>query len=102
MPTFTPPEDLVVPSTLPDMKPWERRFFGAATGPPRARNVFLYDDDTQAIEGTFPPAAYNDDGSLATLSEDRVSAHFLGAHGPYQVTATQQATLEAAGYTVDG
>lgn len=101
MATFTPPQDLVVPSTRPDMEPWQGRFLGTATGPARGRNVFLYDDDTAAIEGVFPPAAYNADGSLATLSEDRVTSVFYGARGSYPVNATQQATLEAAGYTVD-
>jgi hypothetical protein len=101
MATFTPPQDLVCPSWTVDTPRWVRRAFRSATGPPRARTVFLYDEDTKVIEGAMPPAEYDEDGNLVTLAEDRISAVFYGAMGPYPVTAAQQATLEAAGYTVD-
>lgn len=99
MSTFTPPADLVVPSLNPDVQGLPRRALRSAIGVAKTRNVFLYDSDTIAIDGAMPPASYNSDGSLHQTGLERLSAAFYGGT-TYTVTATQAATLTAAGFSV--
>ena len=62
---------------------------------PRGRNVWLWTDGS-ATE-YMPPAAYNSNGSLATLPEDRIARFFQGGVS-HDVTSAEAALLTTAGY----
>lgn len=99
MATFAPPTDLVYPAWSRTQHPLLQRLTRYGNGGPRGRIVILYDDDSQVIEGAYPPASYDVNGAITILAEDRVTAVFRGGES-YEVTATQAATLTTAGYTV--
>lgn len=97
MATFDPPvADLTPPVVARDDDTYTalgNRLFRHYKNRAQARNVFLLTDGT-----VVPPA---DAAPIQREDDDDVARVFHGARGPHTVNATEQAALEAAGYTVD-
>jgi hypothetical protein len=83
---FSPPTRSDLPRNTVASDRVTRRLFRHFAPAPRGVNVFIVDGE--AVERQ----PWNDAGVTST---------FLGGHVPYEVTAAEKTTLEAAGYTVE-
>lgn len=100
MATFTPPADNLVPPIAVDSRdvtdPLAQKLFRYYKSRPRGRNVFILTNNT--VTEDLPASSYNADGTLNTEAWSQVSRVFYGGHIGYQISASEQSILTAAGY----